>query len=83
VWDGKQIVSKEWVKESVTPFIQAEEDYKYGYKWWLLPRKDSPQLVWMARGFGGQNLIVYPEEQLIVVFTAWDILGTTDQSISM
>jgi len=78
VWDGKQIVSKEWVKESVTPFIQAEEDYQYGYKWWLLPRKDSPQLVWMARGFGGQNLIVYPEEQLIVVFTAWDILGTTD-----
>ena len=77
-WDGKQIVPKEWVRESVAPFIQAEEDYKYGFKWWLLPRKDSQQLVWMARGFGGQELMVFPEEGLIVVFTGWDILGTTD-----
>jgi hypothetical protein len=77
-WDGKQIVPTQWVKESVAPFIQAEEDYKYGFKWWLLPRKDSPQFVWMARGFGGQELMVFPEEGLIVVFTGWDILGTTD-----
>ena len=77
-WNGKQMVSKEWVAESVAPFIQAEEDYKYGYKWWLLPRKDSQQFVWMARGFGGQNLMVFPEEGLIATFTAWDILGTTD-----
>jgi Beta-lactamase len=77
-WDDKHMLSKEWVQESVTPFIQAEEDYKYGYKWWLLPRKDSQQFVWMARGFGGQNLMVFPEEGLIVTFTAWDILGTTD-----
>jgi hypothetical protein len=77
-WDGKQMVAKEWVAESVTPFIQAEEDYKYGFKWWLLPREDSQQFVWMARGFGGQNLMVFPEEGLIVTFTAWDILGTKD-----
>jgi len=77
-WNGKQMVSKDWVAESVAPFIQAEEDYKYGYKWWLLPRKDSQQFVWMARGFGGQNLMVFPEEGLIATFTAWDILGTTD-----
>src|SRR6266403_2115584 len=77
-WDGKQMVSKEWVAESVAPFIQAEEDYKYGFKWWLLPRKDSHQFVWMARGFGGQNLMAFPEEGLIVVFTGWDILGTND-----
>ncbi len=32
VWDGKQIVSKEWVKESLTPHIAAEEGYQYGYK---------------------------------------------------
>src|SRR4030095_9969186 len=77
-WDGKKMVSKEWVKESVAPFIQAEEDYQYGFKWWLLPRKDSRQFVWMARGFGGQVLIVDPDEELIAVFTGWDILGTSD-----
>jgi Beta-lactamase len=78
MWDGKQIVARAWVRESVAPFVQAEEDYKYGFKWWLLPRKDSQQFVWMARGFGGQELMVFPEEGLIVVFTGWDILGTTD-----
>ncbi len=77
-WNGKQVVAKEWAKESVAPFIQAEEDYKYGFKWWLMPRKDSTDYVWMARGFGGQELMVFPKEELIAVFTGWDILGTTD-----
>jgi len=75
-WDGKQIVSKEWVKESVTPFIKAEEDYQYGFKWWLMPLKNSQQYVWMERGLGGQELLVFPENQMIVVFTGWDISGS-------
>jgi CubicO group peptidase (beta-lactamase class C family) len=74
-WDGKQVVSKEWVKESLKGYIDAEGDYKYGYKWWLLKRTDSAGYVWMARGFGGQRMMVFPEERLIVVFTGWDILG--------
>jgi CubicO group peptidase (beta-lactamase class C family) len=73
-WDGKQIVSKDWVKQSLTPFIDAEEGFKYGFKWWLLPRTDRQGYVWMARGFGGQRLMVFPEEDLIVVFTGWEIL---------
>jgi len=77
-WNGKQMISRDWVKQSLTPFIQAEEDYKYGFKWWLLARKDAEELVWMARGFGGQNLIVYPREELMATFTGWDILGSTD-----
>jgi CubicO group peptidase (beta-lactamase class C family) len=72
MWDGKQIVSKAWVKQSVTPFIEAEEGFKYGFKWWLLPQKDG--FVWMARGFGGQRLMVFPEKELIVTFTGWTIL---------
>jgi CubicO group peptidase (beta-lactamase class C family) len=74
LWDGKQIVSKEWVKESLTPFIDAEEGFKYGFKWWLLPRTDRQGYVWMARGFGGQDLMVFPEEDLIAVLTGWNIL---------
>jgi CubicO group peptidase (beta-lactamase class C family) len=74
MWDGKQIVSKEWVKQSLAPFIDAEEGFKYGFKWWLLPRTDRRGFVWMARGFGGQRLMVFPEEQLIAVFTGWEIL---------
>ena len=53
VWDRQQIVSKNWVKQSLTPFIDAEEGFKYGFKWWLLPRTDREGYIWMARGFGG------------------------------
>jgi CubicO group peptidase (beta-lactamase class C family) len=74
MWDGQQIVSKDWVKQSLAPFIDAEEGFKYGFKWWLLPRADRQGYVWMARGFGGQRLMVFPEEDLIAVFTGWEIL---------
>jgi CubicO group peptidase (beta-lactamase class C family) len=74
MWDGKQIVSKEWVQQSLAPFIDAEEGMKYGLKWWLLPRSDDAGFVWMALGFGGQRLMVFPEKDLIAVFTGWSIL---------
>lgn len=72
LWDGKQIVSKEWVKDSLNPYIAAGENFQYGFKWWLYPIEG--RFVWMARGFGGQRLMVFPQENLIVVFTGWEIL---------
>ncbi|MFZ2002202.1 MAG: serine hydrolase [Candidatus Sulfotelmatobacter sp.] len=78
MWDGQRIVSSEWVKESVTPYFQTDDPpFKYGFKWWLSKLPDSTEYVWMARGFGGQNLLVFPNESLIVTFTAWDILPTS------
>ena len=62
------------MKQSLTPFIDAEEGFKYGFKWWLLPRTDRQDYVWMARGFGGQRLMVFPQESLIAVFTGWEII---------
>ncbi len=80
VWDGQQVVSKDWVKQSVSPATDAEEGFKYGFKWWLLPRKDRQGYVLMAQGFGGQRLMVFPEEELIAVFTGWEILKDTPDS---
>ncbi len=75
MWDGRRIVSKEWVKQSLTPFVDTGwQGLKYGFKWWLYPRKDGRRFVWMGIGFGGQRLMVFPEEQLIATFTGWDIL---------
>ncbi len=74
IWSGKRIVSKDWVRQSVTPFIDTGwQGLKYGFKWWLYPRKAN-QFVWMGIGFGGQRLMVFPEEQMIATFTGWDIL---------
>lgn len=72
VWEGKRIVSHDWVKKSLTPYIRAEENFQYGFKWWLYPL--NGKFVWMAQGFGGQRLMVFPEEKLIAVFTGWEIL---------
>jgi CubicO group peptidase (beta-lactamase class C family) len=72
VWNGKQIVAKQWIKESITPHTHAEENFEYGFKWWLYPL--NGKFVWMAWGFGGQELMVLPEENLIAVFTGWEIL---------
>ena len=72
VWEGKRIVSQDWVKKSLTPYVRAEENFQYGFKWWLYPL--NGKFVWMAQGFGGQRLMVFPEEKLIAVFTGWEIL---------
>ena len=74
-WDGNVIVSKEWVRQSLTPFVDTGwQGLRYGFKWWLYPRKDGDQFVWMGIGFGGQRLMVFPREQLIATFTGWNIL---------
>jgi CubicO group peptidase (beta-lactamase class C family) len=74
-WHGRRLLNAEWIKESLTPRIDAGEGFKYGYQWWLLPHGEPTRLAWAARGMGGQRLIVFPEDQLIVVSTAWHILN--------
>ena len=75
LWNGQQLITSDWVKESLTPRIDAGEGFQYGYQWWLLPHGTPPRLAWLARGMGGQRLMVFPEDQLIVVSTAWHILN--------
>jgi CubicO group peptidase (beta-lactamase class C family) len=76
VWDGKEVVSSAWVKDSVAPHVSVPGGtWKYGYKWWLQPIGSAPEdITWFARGFGGQQLIVLPEYDIVAVFTGWDIL---------
>lgn len=75
VWDGKAIVSPEWVKASVAPAATVSEatGVKYGFQWWLIPHGDDSRLAWAAAGWGGQMLIVVPELELVLVFTGWSI----------
>jgi hypothetical protein len=49
---------------------------KYGFSWWLLPYgKDDPRLAFAGEGLGGQQLVVLPEFDLVLVVTAWNVLG--------
>ena len=79
-WNGKQIISEEWVKKSATAFpgnqginIPGENSGRngYSYSWWIKPFFVSGKRVNMfsAGGWGGQHIMVLPEINMVVVFT--------------
>lgn len=63
VWNGIQLISSEYVKTSTTP--QLENGYDYGYGWWL--GSHIGKRFFSMRGHNGQYVIVFPEEDVIVV----------------
>lgn len=78
VWDGKAVVSPEWVKTSVAPAIavaSAPNAPRYGLKWWLYPDpRNSAKFLWGGSGFGGQFPMTFPDDDMVVVFNGWNIL---------
>ncbi len=65
-WDGKQIVSGQWVKRATEQHTRTDSDLGYGYQWWTYPSLDA----YVALGRGGQTIFVIPRLDLIVVTTA-------------
>jgi CubicO group peptidase (beta-lactamase class C family) len=74
MWRGNRIIGEEWVRDSVTPRSDPGDGYRYGYQWWLLPYGDGSRSAWSGLGFGGQHVYVMPEDGLVAVTTAWNIL---------
>lgn len=65
-WEGEQIVSQDWVENSVKVQMDTGDDDDYGYGWWV--STDEP-VSYNAFGRGGQRIIVVPDWNLIVVTT--------------
>jgi CubicO group peptidase (beta-lactamase class C family) len=65
LWDGKQIVSSQWVKTSTSKHIAATLLPGYGYQWWIV----SPG-IYTAVGYQGQFIMVVPEKNMVAVFTS-------------
>ena len=71
VWDGRRIVSSEWIETSTSPHITGPDGTQYGFQWWI---EDEPVRLAVASGYGGQTLAIAPEIDLVVVATgAWNI----------
>jgi CubicO group peptidase (beta-lactamase class C family) len=68
-WEGKQIVSSEWVHKSITK--QADpgraEGSGYGLGWWLANVGGLDEFG--GNGRGGQRVAVWPEKDMIVIVT--------------
>lgn len=70
-WNGKQLISEEYMKEFLTPANIATEEgipnTRYGFQVWLYPRPNNP--VHYCRGILGQYMVAVPNENLIFVRT--------------
>jgi CubicO group peptidase (beta-lactamase class C family) len=84
-WNGKQVISADWVKRSTTPWVpdvspdNPDFDAGYGYQWWVYNHgsHDKPDM-YGGWGWGGQFPLVVPELDLVAVFTGWNIYQGQD-----
>ncbi|MEH6633174.1 MAG: serine hydrolase [Halopseudomonas aestusnigri] len=68
-WQGKPIVSSDWLEKSFVPRANLPMGLRYGYFWWLSPNGSPPH--WVAGfGNGGQRLVVDQTNQLVIVIFA-------------
>ena len=72
VWNGKRLVAKGWIDDSVTRHATFGPNHDYGYAWHLHTfRVDGRSYRgYAAEGNGGQFVIVVPQLDLVVAITA-------------
>ena len=76
-WNGKQIVSKEWVDTVATPQADFQDpkrnstygDFGYSYQFWIPPDYDDE---FYAAGYNGQFIWVDRKRGVVIVRTAAD-----------
>jgi CubicO group peptidase (beta-lactamase class C family) len=71
VWQGERIISQEWVEESTKERVRSAWGNGYGYQWWMKTYHVNSTSVdsFFASGWGGQEIIVFPSLDMVVVFT--------------
>ena len=76
VWNGKQLIPKEWIKEATAFHIKNSEepeekrslnDWGQGYAYQMWRGKNNTVRL---DGMGGQFVVLIPDKDAIVVFTA-------------
>ncbi|MYM69369.1 serine hydrolase [Pseudoduganella sp. FT55W] len=70
-WQGKRILSAEWVKQSLSPHSQVDDNTDYGYLWWLktFTQDGKSYRTAMMSGSGGNKVVIIPEQRAVVVIT--------------
>ena len=70
-FQGRQIISAEWVRRSLVAHANAREDTDYGYLWWLQTFQVNGHDVrtYGMYGNGGNKVYVLPDQAAVVVIT--------------
>ncbi len=84
-WNGKQVVSAQWVKESTDASIQVPVDYGsgfqntgYGYLWWRGTFTRGNTEAFYSAGYGGQFIFIMPGIKTVVVMTGSNFNNIND-----
>jgi CubicO group peptidase (beta-lactamase class C family) len=65
-WEGRQLISEGWVKESTRPDTSTDPSLDYQYFWWVnTPAGENYHFS--ARGKYGQSICVASEKDLVMV----------------
>ncbi len=68
-WEGKQLVSEQWLKDAVTPSAHGGD---YGYLWWLNTKKrqwpSAPASSFAALGNGSNTIWIDPDHDIVFVW---------------
>lgn len=86
-WNGKQILSENWIKFSSENFVKLIGPYTgYGFLWWkqTFSKDNNPIDVYFASGNGGQEIFIIPSEEMVLVFTGANMntnLGLQNKSM--
>jgi CubicO group peptidase (beta-lactamase class C family) len=70
VWNGRQIVPRDWGKRAMTAAVTIEDGRRYGYHWYLGASPAGASQHWEpwvgGIGWGGQRLYVFGALDLVV-----------------
>jgi CubicO group peptidase (beta-lactamase class C family) len=66
-WQGRQVVPRETVAQSMRPAVRTGDGYSYASGWWV--RQVGGHAVPFAWGHGGQYIYLLPAADVVVVVT--------------
>lgn len=71
MWNGKRVISSEWITRSTKPHAKINDSDDYGYLVWLRRfNPDDPRTAaYYMTGSGGNKVVVFPGLQMVVVVT--------------
>lgn len=78
IYNGKQIVSKKWIKDSTMEHSRwKEQNLPYGYLWWIAG--DEGEHGYAAMGDGGNVIYVNEDKKIVVSIAAFFAPNVTDR----
>ncbi|MBP8084100.1 MAG: serine hydrolase [Spirochaetes bacterium] len=75
-WNNEQIISEDWVSTSTSVHSDTYWAGNYGYHWWI--KNDD---CFASQGAYGQNIYVYPEKDIVIVYTAGLPVEKADETL--